>query len=114
MNDPDDEELSRLLRASGRAGERRAPAFQRVWHAAKAASAARRAAPQTRLAWAAAVAAAIALCAVVALPRRPAPVVITEAPAASDEALPTDFLLTTNNDEAVHRLTGEIDALLRP
>jgi hypothetical protein len=115
MNDPDDDELRTWLRALGRAGERRAPTFQRTW---RAASEARRvAAPPWRMAWVVTAAAAIALCAVALVPRQAAPVVVgpvVAAPVPLDDPLPTDFLLTINHDSPVDRVAGEIDTLLRP
>ena len=121
-NDPRDEELHGMLRALRGEGERNAPTFSQTWRAAKARQQA--VAPSWRLAWAAAVAAAVALVAFILLPRQPkpspaatahlAPTPVAVLPGATDEALPTDFLLTTNTDDSVDRVAGEIDALLRP
>ena len=111
-NDPNDDELRETLRALGRENERRAPAFQRTWNRANTAR--RPAIPSWRLVWAVAVAVAvaIALCSVAVWPRKAPPVAVDQS--RSDEPLPTDFLLTTNNDSSVDRLASEIDALLQP
>ena len=129
-NDPQDDELRASLRALRDQGERNAPSFSHTWRAAKARQQA--VAPTRRLAWAIATVAAVAIVALIVVPRQSkqasvatraetAPVTAMHqepAPAAvlavTDEGLPTDFLLTTNNDDSVARVAGEIDALLRP
>lgn len=108
-NDPHDDELRGLLREMGRAGERRAPSFQRIWHAAHQPH--EPAVSHWRPGWAA-VAGVIVLFVFAMQDRQPAPVI--EGDTRSDEALPTDFLLTMNNDDPVERLAEEISALLRP
>jgi hypothetical protein len=131
-NDPHDDELRGLLRALRRAGEEKAPAFVQTWRAAKARQ--QTTSHSWRLAWAVATVAAVAVVAFIILPRPPKPVwgakvhlvstpinavnhepaPVAVVPEVTDEGLPTDFLLTTNNDDLVDRVAGEIDALLRP
>jgi hypothetical protein len=114
-NDPQDDELRGLLRELGHAGERRAQPFSDTWRATKTRQ------PDSGSRWrpgwiAAAAAATVAIFAVAVWPPKPAPGPRApgEMEIASDESLPTDFLLVTHNDDSVERLTGEIDALLRP
>ena len=114
-NEPQDDDLRGALRELGHAGERRAQSFPNTWRAAKTRQG--DGAPRWRPAWiATAATAVVALVAVAVWPPKPAPG--TRAPGemeiASDESLPTDFLLVTHNDDSVERLTSEIDALLRP
>jgi hypothetical protein len=131
-NDPHDDELRGWLRALRRAGEEKAPAFAQTWGAAKTRR--QTASPSWRLAWAVATVAVVVVMAMIILPRPPKPksvatahltptpvnamnhepVPVAGVPEVSAEGLPTDFLLTTNNDDSVDRIAGEIDALLRP
>ena len=110
-NEPSDNELHGLLKELGDAGERGAPGFQGTWYAAKTrrAEGGRHVGPR----WIVAASAAVVLLLGVMV-WRPGPAPVPDADIASDDALPTDFLLVTNNDDPVERLTGEIDALLRP
>ena len=130
-NDPQDDELRASLRALRHEGERNAPSFSHTWRAAKARRQA--VAPAWRLAWAIATVAAVAILALIIVPRQSKQAAVATVPvetapvttmhqeaapaavlAVTDEGLPTDFLLTTNNDDSVARVAGEIDALLRP
>jgi hypothetical protein len=131
-NDPHDDELRASLRDLRLDGEGKAPSFAQTWRAAKARQ--KSPAPSSHLAWAVATFAALAIVAVIVVPRpskqtsvatpyvQPAPATAMHQEAASpatvpgitDDGLPTDFLLSTNNDDSVARVAGEIDALLRP
>jgi hypothetical protein len=131
-NNPHDDDLRASLHALRREGEENAPSFSQTWRAAKARQ--QTPAPSWRLAWAAVTFAVLAIVAVIVVPRpsketsvatahvQPVPAIAMHqepappaaVPGLTDEGLPTDFLLTTNNDDSVARVAGEIDALLRP
>ena len=114
-NDPQDDNLRGRVRELGQHGQQQAPAFRDTWRTAK--SMQRQPTPRWRLARLTAAAAAIAGIAVGAatmLHRAPEPHPAIEAAIPNDSALPTDFLLVTNNDDPVRQVAGEIDALLRP
>ncbi len=112
-NDPGDENLRGLLSDLGQAGQQQAPAFRDTWRAARMRQG--KEAPRWRLAWTAAATAAMAVIALTVFTmRHRAPQPVIEASLPSDTALPTDFLLVNKNDDPVQRVSGEIDALLRP
>lgn len=117
-----DERLGELLKDAGCRIEAQAPSFESVWRSARQTRAMRTEAPPHRWRWALATAAAVALAIVLLADRAP----VSNPPAAprlaeqaiepeQDQALPTDFLLTTHaRDTAIERLSAEISALLQP
>ena len=114
-NDPQDDDLRGLLRELGQTGERRSPSFSNTWRVAKTKQP--ESAPRLRLGWIATVSTATAVLITVAVwPHKPTPGAPAPLPMeiAHDDSLPTDFLLVTNHDDPVERLTVEIDALLKP
>ena len=108
MKDEGDSDLLRRFAAWREQEGAQTPDYERVWSRARHAAANAASAPVSRwrLAWALGAAAAVCVMFMLSRPSVPVP--------PADEPLPTDFLLTANEDARAGRLADEITALLKP